>query len=138
MQVWNALGRAEWGNLEFLEGEENHAFRIAYRIHGDAFRAFNNQKMMALSWKASSGKGDSWKTRLLFTLVPSHMMVKKQRGPQGRFNTLAWALRYFADMLNILHTGVMPGELPNGISVSHDCCNSGKSLTPHGCCSHGG
>ncbi len=139
-EVWKALGRAEWGNLEFLGQGENHAFRIAYRIHGDAFRAFHNQKMMALSWKASSAIGDSWKTRILFALVPCRMMVKQQRGALARFNTLAKALRCFAAMLNILHTGVMPadGELPDGITVSHNCCKSRRPLNPHGCCSHGG
>ncbi len=124
--MWEALGRTTWGaELPGVRDKSNQATRIAIRLHGDGFRAYRHQKVMALTWRATSARGDSWRSRVLFTLIPVNVMIKEQKGPLAKHNTLMWALRHFARMLNILISGTFPASLPPGISTPRGCCSPG-------------
>ncbi len=115
--MWEALGRTTWGaDLPAVRDKPNQATRIAFRLHGDAFRAYRHQKVMALTWRGTSARGDSWRSRILFTLIPVNLMIKQRRGPLARHNTLMWALRHFTRMLNILVSGT-----PSAPTARHQC-----------------
>ncbi len=61
---------------------------------------------------------------MLFTLIPHSMMITAQRGELAQYNTLSWALRHFAHMLNLLCAPCIPQELPEGI-YPRGCCSPG-------------
>ncbi len=114
--IWEAVGKTPWGReLPGYLDAAGRDHRIAYRIHGDGFRVYRNQKMMALGMKATSAMGDPWKTRLLFTLIPLDIMITAQTGPKAKSHTLYHALKVYGQMLNILHEGRVPRELPPGV-----------------------
>ncbi len=123
-RFWQAMGQAPWAkDLPQVTDKENQDRRIPYRIHGDAFRAYKRQRIVALTWRAAASEGDSWRTRLLFTLIPKRLMVHEQRGGLAQWNTLTWCLRHFARLLNILHIGSFPEQLPDGITCGAGWCS---------------
>ncbi len=123
-RFWQAMRQAPWAKeLPQVTDVQNQDRRIPYRIHGDAFRAYKRQRIVALTWRAAASQGDSWRTRLLFTLIPKRLMVHEQSGGLSQWNTLTWCLRHFARLLNILHIGTFPDNLPEGITCGAGCCS---------------
>ena len=118
IDVWSAMAQTDWGReLPQVRDHFSWPWRIAFRLHGDAFRCFKQQKIMGLQWKASTSMGNPWLTRLLFTLIPVELMIKATRGRNAQFNTLWHALRYFSWFMNVLYGGTGPLELPPGVNI---------------------
>ena len=106
--LWAALGDSEYGaQLPAVRDPYTQPWRIGYRVHGDAFRCFRNSKVFALQWRATQAKGNPWTSRLLFTLLPWHLCVKVHTD-----NTLRQAVEHMCRMLNILHSGIGPSQVP--------------------------
>ncbi len=62
-------------------------------VHGDEARAFQNQKLLILSYMSGLVSGCSWTSRLMFTVLPVEIFVG---------TTLQTILRHLADSLNEL------------------------------------
>jgi hypothetical protein len=48
---------------------------VPFCIHGDAARAFKNQKLLIISWSPSLVRGCSWDTRFLYCVLPWEVLI---------------------------------------------------------------
>ena len=104
---WLGVQNEPWFQQHPAQAERQRLpFTCPVRIHGDEGSTQKRAQLMIINWVSALVHGPSLKTRLLFTVVPASLYVKRggrNATLQALYKVLAWSFR-------ALYTGRWPSQ----------------------------